>query len=109
MSSFTNLFEQIPTSNPEELFHSLLATNTFKLERIVSFGQTSPEGFWYDQPLAEWVVLLKGGATIQIEGEPQPRQLAPGDILYLPAHQRHRVESTSTTEPTVWLALHYNA
>ncbi len=109
MASLTNLFEDIPPSSPEELFQALITTNTFKLERILSFGQASPDGFWYDQPLAEWVVLLKGSATLQIEGESQIRYLSPGDILYLPAHQRHRVESTSSTEPTVWLALHYKS
>ncbi len=27
-----------------------------RVERIVSIAQSSPEGFWYDQPEDEWVL-----------------------------------------------------
>ena len=29
------------------------------IERIISTGQASPEGFWYDQDFDEWVVVLR--------------------------------------------------
>jgi cupin 2 domain-containing protein len=36
-----------------------------------------------------------------------PFPMNPGDFVNIPAHRRHRVECTSTAEPTVWLAFHY--
>jgi cupin 2 domain-containing protein len=33
--------------------------------------------------------------------------LLPGDYIFIPAHERHRVEWTAEHEETVWLALHY--
>ncbi|TGD98110.1 cupin domain-containing protein [Methylobacterium nonmethylotrophicum] len=77
-----------------------------RIERIVSTGQASPPGFWYDQPWDEWVVLLAGRADLRLDGEPEPRRLAPGDYLLIPARLRHRVAWTSPDEPTVWLAVH---
>lgn len=78
-----------------------------RLERIVSRGQATPDGEWYDQDANEWVVLLRGAAALRFEDEPEPRVLGPGDWLDIPAHRRHRVEWTAPDEPTIWLALHY--
>ena len=103
-----NIFDHIPRQSAEELFETILDTPELKLERILSFGQATPDGAWYDQKRDEWVLLLKGSARIRIEGRPQTVDLEPGDYLLLPAHQRHRVEWTSKTEETVWLALHFN-
>jgi cupin 2 domain-containing protein len=79
------------------------------VERIVSTGQASPPGFWYDQDWAEWVLVLAGEAGIRIEGEPAPRALRAGDYLELPARVRHRVEWTRADPPTVWLAVHWKS
>jgi cupin 2 domain-containing protein len=73
---------------------------------IVSVGHASPEGFWYDQPQNEWVVVLRGAARIQFEDERV--ELRPGDWIHIPAHRRHRVEWTTPDEPTLWLAVHYS-
>lgn len=78
------------------------------VERIVSTGQASPPGFWYDQDWVEWVVVLAGEAGLRIEGEAAPRSLSPGDHVELPPRVRHRVEWTSADPPTVWLAVHWN-
>jgi cupin 2 domain-containing protein len=102
-----NLFEGLPARLPEEEIEALLRAPGVRLERIVSSGHATPEGAWYDQPQAEWVVLLRGAARLLIEGEPDARRLRPGDWLLLPAHVRHRVDWTDPTAPTVWLALHY--
>ncbi|MCG8543778.1 MAG: cupin domain-containing protein, partial [Alphaproteobacteria bacterium] len=83
-----------------------LETETVLLERILSTGHATPAGEWYDQPRAEWVVVLRGRAGLRFEDEETVRTLNPGDHLLIPAHARHRVEWTSDTEPTVWLALH---
>jgi cupin 2 domain-containing protein len=32
--------------------------------------------------------------------------MKPGDWVEIPAHVRHRVESTQADPPTVWLAVH---
>jgi len=76
-----------------------------RIERIVSTGQTTAAGEWYDQPEDEWVALLLGRATLVFDGG-DPVELAPGDWLLIPAHVRHRVEATSTDPPCVWLAVH---
>jgi len=102
-----NLFDPIPPGVTEEFFQVLLATGAFRLERIVSAGQATPPGEWYDQDDHEWVVLLSGGAGLRFEDEPELRVLHPGDYLLIPAHRRHRVEWTDPEAPTVWLALHY--
>jgi cupin 2 domain-containing protein len=103
-----NLFAPISCPIAEEIFQVLLETKNFRLERIVSTGQATPPGEWFDQDTHEWVVLLTGGAGLRFADELEPRVLRPGDHLFIPAHRRHRVEWTDTVEPTVWLALHYN-
>ncbi|MEN6458210.1 MAG: cupin domain-containing protein [Thermoguttaceae bacterium] len=104
-----NLFDGIPNDLPEELFVTLLQADGLTIKRIVSQGQSSPPGSWYDQDEAEWVIVLKGSAVIQCEGEAEPIELQPGSYLNIPAHKRHRVASTSLTGKTVWLAVHYRA
>ena len=102
-----NLFARLPAELPEESFDVLVRAPGARLERIVSLGHATPPGHWDDQDTNEWVVLLRGAATLRFEDEPAPRVLAPGDYVDIPAHRRHRVEWTTPDEPTVWLALHY--
>lgn len=102
-----NVFQNIPEELPEELFEILQNGNGMRIERIVSRGHASPEGFWYDQEDHEWVLLLKGAATLKFEGQRQPVDLGPGDYLNIPAHTRHRVEWTDPRQETVWLAVFY--
>jgi cupin 2 domain-containing protein len=77
-----------------------------RIERIVSTGQSSPSGFWYDQGWAEWVLLVAGNAAVQFADEAEPRRLTAGDYLFIAAHRRHRVTWTDPGQPTVWLAVH---
>ena len=102
-----NLFGRIPENLPGELFTVLAENENARIERIVSDGHASPEGFWYDQEQDEWVLLVSGSAVLSIEYETGIGrvELAPGDHLLVPAHRRHRVEATSATEKTVWLAV----
>jgi len=104
-----NLLAHLPHSLPAEQFDTLLQRRGVRIERILSTGQSSPPGFWYDQDEDEWILLLSGSATLLIEGENSGRDLFPGDTLLIPAHCRHRVERTGTSEPTVWLALFFPA
>ena len=102
-----NLLAGLPaTALAAERVEDLLAGGRFVLKRIVSTGQATPPGSWYDQDEDEWVVLLAGGAGLLVEGEAAARVLGPGDWLLLPARCRHRVEWTAADRPTVWLALH---
>ena len=100
-----NLFAGIPTRLTDELIETLAQGAGVRIERIVSLGHTTPVREWYDQDQSEWVLLLRGETTLRFDdGE---IELRPGDCINLPAHKRHRVERTSTTEPTIWLAVHY--
>lgn len=102
----TNLFAELPGRLPEELFETLLTGNKVRIERIISHGHASPDGFWYDQDQHEWVVVLKGAATVKFED--RSLELRPGDFVNISAHQKHRVEWTTPDEPTIWLAVHYD-
>lgn len=101
-----NVLTNIPAELPAELFTTLLENNQLKIERIVSRGHHSPEKDWYDQDQHEWVLVIQGAARIGYP-EGQPTELRPGDYLHIPAHRRHRVEWTSSSEDTIWLAIHY--
>jgi cupin 2 domain-containing protein len=91
----------------QEIVTSLLDTPNLKIERIVSMGQRSPTGFWYDQPWAEWVIVLAGSAGLCFEDEAEVRVLSPGGYVLIPARLKHRVEWTSQDHATIWLAVHY--
>jgi len=102
-----NIFSDIPDDLPDELPETLLDADSVRIERIVSNGHTSPEGFWYDQEQHEWVVVLTGAARLRFDDDDKLVEMGPGDCVNIPAHKRHRVEWTTPDEPTVWLAVHY--
>lgn len=106
-TAVANLFADIPDCLADEQVIGLVSGPGIRIERIVSTGQASPPGFWYDQDREEWVMLLAGSAAVAFAGEPEPRRLAPGSYLHIPAHVRHRVEWTSASPPAVWLAVHW--
>lgn len=105
MTTPANLFADIPADLPEELIQTILSRPNIRIERIVSHGHASPDGFWYDQPQHEFVVLLQGAARLRFEDD--LIEMKPGSYIDIPAHRRHRVEWTSPDVPTVWLAIHY--
>jgi cupin 2 domain-containing protein len=92
---------------PDEVVELLLEREGLRIERIVSTGQATPEGQWYDQETDEWVLVVAGAARLRIEGEATDRELGEGDWILLPAHCRHRVAWTRAEPPTVWLAVHF--
>jgi cupin 2 domain-containing protein len=100
------LLADVPDQLEAECFDPLLKVANVRIERIVSTGQTTPPGEWFDQAWDEWVLVIAGAAEILLEGEDGPRSLGPGDYLFLPAHLRHRVAWTLPSRPTVWLAVH---
>ncbi len=101
----SNIFADLPSNLPDELFTTLLDAGTVRIERIVSHGHASPAGFWYDQGEHEWVIVLKGAARLRFEDGIV--EMKPGDFIDIPAHKKHRVEWTTPEEPTIWLAVRY--
>jgi cupin 2 domain-containing protein len=100
-----NLFDLAGVNSGGEDFSTLLEAQGVKIERIVSSGQASPPGFWYDQDFAEWVLVLAGSAAVRLDGEAVDNVLKPGDHLLIPAHRKHRVEWTDAACATIWLAV----
>ncbi|MBJ9939770.1 cupin, partial [Burkholderia multivorans] len=67
-----NLFDIERTPGDGERFDTLVTGSNVTIERIVSAGHASPPGFWYDDPRAEWVVLLSGAAERALGPAPPP-------------------------------------
>lgn len=103
-----NLLGGLPASDCDaEQFLELLSRPGLRIERIVSTGQASPPGFWYDQADGEWVAVLAGEALLRFEDEAEPRRLKAGDFVEIAPRRRHRVDWTHPDQATVWLAIHY--
>ena len=102
-----NLFDSIPADLPGEVVAPLLRGGSFRVERIVSQGQASPQGIWYDQDEHEWVLVVDGRAAVEFEGQADMVELRRGSYLNIPAHARHRVAWTDPNTRTVWLAIFY--
>jgi cupin 2 domain-containing protein len=95
-----NLFADAAAPPRGERFDTLLAHRNLVVERIVS--SEAPEATEYRQSQDEWVVLLRGEATLEVAGETV--ELRAGDHLFLPSGTPHAVRRT--TAGTLWLALH---
>ncbi len=89
----------------DEKFDTLFEKPSLKIERIVSWGQTSPEDFWYDQPYDEWILLIRGEACVVYDDQ-KTFILRHGDYMLIPTHQKHKVTYTSTNPECVWLTFH---
>jgi cupin 2 domain-containing protein len=98
-----NLFANISVAENGEEFLTLFENTNVKIERIVSHAHPSPAGFWYDQDDDEWIVVLRGKATLEFAAGGQV-ELGEGDSLTIARHVKHRVARTS--EQTIWLAVH---
>jgi len=101
-----NLFHPLPDTKTEEVIETLLENEHCRIERIVSEGQATPPGEWFDQETDEWVILLQGSAGLVFEGSQEASVMRPGDYLFIHARRKHRVEWTDKTQKTIWLALH---
>ena len=64
-----NIFADLPEGSDAERIEAILERPGVRVERIVSTGQASPPGFWYDQSSDEWVIVLAGAAHLLVEGE----------------------------------------
>ena len=102
-----NLFDLPDPLSDDEEFTEVLHSKDLKIERIVSTGQTTPEGQWYDQHEDEWVALIQGEAVLEYENG-ERLNLSAGDHVLLPAHCRHRVAYNSHNPPCIWIAVFGN-
>ena len=104
-----NIFTRIPKDVPKEIFEEIVSAKNCRIQRIISKGQSTPDGQWYDQDQDEWVILLQGSAGLLFEGSDAPVKLQPGDYLHISANAKHRVEWTDQSQETIWLAVRYNS
>jgi cupin 2 domain-containing protein len=74
-----NLFERLPSDSRDEIIQTLEKSRNVRIERIVSHGHASPDGFWYDQSEQEFVVLLRGAARLRFAEDERAIELRPGD------------------------------
>tara|TARA_R110002074_G_scaffold251414_2_gene422945 strand:+ start:232 stop:552 length:321 start_codon:yes stop_codon:yes gene_type:complete len=101
-----NILSNIPNDIPEEIVENLAATNSIRIEKVISKGQSSPDDTWYDQHENEWILVVKGAGALVFENGDEV-SLTSGDYLNIPAHKRHRVSWTDPEEETIWLAVFY--
>ena len=101
-SEIVNFFDNIPTSSDKEIFQTIVENNIVKIERIISYGQTTEKENWYNQTEDEFVLVLEGEAKIQYDDQ-SIYHLKKGESLYINAHQKHQV--IYTANPTIWLAV----
>lgn len=85
---------------------SIYVDQGFRLERILSFGQSTDPGVFMEQGWDEWVVMARGNATMEFEDGRLVR-LDHGDNMIIKAKEKHRIARCS--EDCVWLALHFKA
>ena len=95
-----NLFADAAPPAQGERFETLLEHRNLVVERILSSSAISVTR--YVQTQDEWVVLLRGQATLTVADEPV--ELRAGDYLFLAAGVAHSVEQVS--EGALWLAVH---
>ncbi len=102
-----NILSSLPDAVAAEVTDALVSKDRIRIERIVSRGQASPDGWWYDQEENEWVMVLQGSARLLFDGPYETVVMRTGDWISIPAHRRHRVEWTEPGTQTVWLAVFY--
>jgi quercetin dioxygenase-like cupin family protein len=83
-----------------ERFHELVRVRNVVVEEIVSSAR--PASIESRQPQDEWVVVLEGAATLDVDGAAVA--LTAGEWLLIRADTPHRVLETDAG--TRWLAVH---
>ena len=92
-----NIFDKLEFSEDREIEEIIFENEKIKMIRISSLNQVTD---FYDQDQLEIVKIVRGRATLEIEGELV--NLKEGDILPINPHQVHRVISQ---DKTVWLCI----
>jgi cupin 2 domain-containing protein len=102
-----SMLDGIPDNIPEEIFETIVSGENIKIERIISKGHSSEKDFWYNQELNEFVLVIKGAASLKLESK-EEIILKPGDYYNIKAHEKHRLDWTDKDTETIWLAVHYS-
>jgi quercetin dioxygenase-like cupin family protein len=66
-------------------------------------GSGSPKGM-HSHPWEQTFYLLAGAMTVEIEGEPEPFEMEPGDVVVFPAGVMHRNYNLGAVE-TIHLSI----
>jgi|YNPMSStandDraft_1061717.scaffolds.fasta_scaffold00588_4 cupin 2 domain-containing protein len=103
-----SLFEHSYNDLSDEIFEKIIEEKSFFVERIISFGQKTPENLWLTQNRAELVFLLKGWAKIQFKNKSEILYMKPGNYILIEPNEEHRVFETAPYEETIWLAIHFD-
>jgi cupin 2 domain-containing protein len=94
-----NIFNyHVPQSGED--FTTLLQHKNVCINRIVSSDKVEKKLYIQDED--EWLVVLKGSATLEIDGK--IFQLSCGDTLFISAKTPHKI--LSTAKGTLWLTVH---
>jgi len=83
-----------------EKFTTLLKHKNIQINHIVSSDKLEDKLYIQDED--EWLVLLKGKATLLLDDD--TKTLKSGDTLFIPAKTPHKI--LSTTKGTLWLTVH---
>lgn len=65
-----------------------------RIEEILSRGEASPQGFWFDQSDCEFVYLADGFASLEFS-DGLKLSLHKGESFFIEKHIKHRVSQTS--------------
>jgi len=90
--------EKLPEID-NEFFKTLLKHKNIEIKKIISNNLKTPQTFIQKED--EFVVLLKGYAEIEIEGE--VKKLKAGDYLFIKSNTPHTLLKTNLA---IWLAIH---
>jgi cupin 2 domain-containing protein len=89
----------------KEVSIELLKNNNCLIEKIISTGQATNENEWLEEDKDEWVILMQGDSELEFFNGKKYKMKA-GDYLLISSNTKHRVVSTSTNPPCIWLAIH---
>ena len=101
-----SILKDIPKDLKDEFFEDILVSENLQIERIVSYGHTSPKEGWHNQNKNEWVILIDGEAIISFK-DSDDIKLKKGDYLNIERNVEHKVSWTKPKSETIWLAIFY--
>ena len=109
MTSKMDLLKPLEVSPGFEKIEKILSADSEKvrIERITSNNSSSSKEFWYDQSENEWVTVIQGQGILEFQSPPKEIYLNTGEAIFIPAHTKHRVKSTSSQRHTIWLAIFF--
>ena len=100
-------FDKDKSGEGREIFEAIASgEGEFKVERIISTGQVTPNEEVYDQDKDELVFLVEGEARLLFVEDDREIILNKGSYVFIKAHCKHKVTYTSKEPPCVWIAIH---